>query len=133
IIPHDTNEGFSKPGVPGFGGGGFAFGPGMMVGNQMMMQGDRNEDKKLAADEMKTLASSWFEKLDADKSGKINQEQFAARFGEIFQAPQGFGPPGGGPQGGRGPGGGGPGRRGPGMMAGPLFTALDADKDGSLT
>jgi hypothetical protein len=102
----------------------------------MMTQGDKDGDKKLSADEMKALASTWFEKLDPEKTGKVNQEQFAAHFGEIFQMPQGFGPPGGGPQGGRGPGqqgGPGPARRGPMILAAPFFNALDANKDGSLT
>src|SRR6476660_8343225 len=57
IIPHDTNEGFSKPGGPGMGGGG-GFGPGMTVGNQMMMQGDKDGNNKLSADEMRKLASA---------------------------------------------------------------------------
>ena len=126
IIPHDTNEGFTKPGGPGMGGG-FAFGPGMLVGGQMLAQGDKDGDKKLSAEEMKGLAAIWFEKFDAEKSGKVSQEQFVARFGEIIPMPQGFGPRGGGPGGGGRPGGRG---FGPGI---PLFTALDANKDGAVT
>jgi spore coat protein CotH len=126
IIPHDTNETFSRPGGPGGGGG---FGPGMMVAGQMMRQGDKNDDKKLSQDEISTLASAWFDKLDDRKKGKVTEEEFAARIGEVFQMPQGFGP------GGGGPGGGGP-RQGGGrgfMPGAGLFPALDADKDRSLS
>ena len=131
IIPHDTNEGFTKPGGPGMGGG-FAFGPGMLVGGQMMAQGDKDGDKKLSAEEMKALAANWFEKLDAEKSGKVSQEQFMSHFGEIIPMPQ-FGPQGGGPPGAAG----GPQRqgrgRGPMFSGAPMFNALDANKDGTVT
>jgi len=55
-----------------------------MIAQQMMKQGDKNEDKKLSKDEMGALAETWFDKLDADKTGKVNQEQFVAKFGEII-------------------------------------------------
>src|SRR5207248_322977 len=80
--------------------------PGQMLARQMVQDGDKDSDKKLTKDEMTALADSWFDKLDADKTGKLTQQQFAANFSKVM-------PPGrGGPGGGRGPGGGGPG--GPG-------------------
>ena len=143
IIPSDTNESFSEGGGPG-GPGGFGgrggrggpggFGPGMFVAPQLVAQADQNADQKLTREEFTALADAWFTKLDPDKTGKLSQEQFAAKLGEVLPAPQGFGPPraggpGDGQQGGRGRGG-----FGPAMFLGsPLFTALDADKDGSLT
>ncbi len=127
--------GFGGPGGPGGRGG---FGPGMMLASQMLSQADKNGDQKLTQDEFTALADAWFDKLDADKAGKLTQEQFNERFGEVLPPPQGFGPPGGGGPGG-GPGEGGPpggGGRGfgPGRFMGRgLFTAADSDKDGSLT
>lgn len=125
ILPADINETFVRPGGPGFGGGGRGGrggGPGMMLAPQMLSQGDKNADQKLSKSELGALAEAWFDKLDADKAGKLNQDQFAERFGEILPAPQGFGPPGGG----RG--------FGPGRFIGPgIFTAADVNKDGSLT
>src|ERR1044072_7675837 len=85
-------------------------GPGGMIAQQMMKQGDKNEDKKLSKDEMGALAETWFDKVDAEKSGKVNQEQFVAHFNELVPMPQRGGP--GGP--GAGPGGGGPGGGGGG-------------------
>jgi len=126
------------PGGPGGGPGGRGgFGPGMMLAPQMVSQGDKNADKKLSKAEFTALADAWFDKLDTDKAGKLGQDQFVERIGEVLPPPQGFGgqggpPPGGGGGGGQRPGGG----RGfgPGRFIGPgLFTATDTDKDGSLT
>ncbi len=127
ILPADVNETFVKPGGPGFGGGGRGggrggLGPGMMLAPQILSQGDKNADEKLTREELGALADVWSNKLDPDKVGTVTQEQFAERLGDIVPAPQGFGPPGGG----RG--------FGPGRFIGPgLFTAVDADKNGSLT
>ena len=99
-----------------------------MLATQMIAQGDKNADQKLSKEELGALADAWFDKLDTEKSGKLSSQQFSAKFGELLPAPQ-SGPPGG--AGGRGPGGG----RGGfgGFIGGGLFTATDADKDGSLT
>jgi spore coat protein CotH len=124
IIPADVNETFVQPGGPGFMGGfaGRGGGPGMMLGPQILSQGDKNEDHKLSKAEFSALADAWFNKLDVDRAGRLSQEQFTERFGELLPPPQGFGPPGGG----RG--------FGPGRFVGPgLFTAADGNKDGSLT
>ncbi len=124
IIPADVNETFARPGGPGFGGGfaGRGGGPGMMLGPQILLQGDKNEDQRLSNSEFSALSDAWFDKLDVDKAGRLSQEQFTERFGDLLPAPEGFGPPGGG----RG--------FGPGRFVGPgLFTAVDGNKDGSLT
>jgi hypothetical protein len=121
------------PGGPGGRGG---FGPGMMVAPQMLSQGDKNADQKLTKAEFTALADAWFDKLDTEKSGKLDQGQFTERLSTVLPPPQGFGRrdgagPGGGPPPGGGRGGGG---FGPGRFIGPgLFTAADTDKDGSLT
>ncbi len=121
-------------GPGGFGGRGGrgGFGPGMMLAPPMVSQADKNGDQKLTKDEFAGLADAWFEKLDPEKAGKLNQEQFSERLDRVLPPPpQGPGGPGGG-----GPGGGPGGGRGgfnPGRFAGPgLFAATDGDKDGSL-
>src|SRR5262245_36095182 len=130
IIPADVNETFVRPGGPGFGGGGRGgrgggpggFGPGAMLAPQILSQGDKNADQKLTKAEFSALADVWFDKLDADKAGKLSQDEFTEKFGELLPTQQGFGPPGGG----RG--------FGPGRFIGQsLFTAADGNKDGSLT
>lgn len=140
LFPHDANETFSVGGGPGgpggpggFGGPGGGFGPEMIVPQQMLEQADQNDDRRLTKSEFGALAEGWFNKLDPDKTGKVSREQFTARLEELLPPPQGFGPQGGGPQGGQRPGGG-RGGPGPAMFLGPaLFSATDADKDGSLT
>ena len=107
----------------------------MMIASQMLSQADKNGDQKLSKAEFTALSDAWFDKLDADKTGKLSQEQFTGKLGEILPPPQGFGPRDGGPgPGGPGGPGGGRGGVGPAMFIGPgLFTATDANKDGSLT
>ena len=122
------------PGGPGGRGG---FGPGMMLASQMLIQADKNADQKLTKAEFTGLAEAWFDKLDTDKTGKLSQEQFTAKFGDVLPPPQGFGNRGGAPGGAGGPGGQGRGGGrgfGPAGFVGPsLFTAADTDKDGLLT
>lgn len=136
ILPQDANETFVRPGGRGGLGG---FGPGMMLAPQLLQQGDKNSDQKLTREEFTALAEAWFDKLDADKAGKLSQEQFTAKLGDVLPPPPGFGPPGGGPPGGpapagQPPSGGGRGGFGPAMFIGPgLFAVVDTDKDSSLT
>ena len=129
----DPSEQQQMPGGPGGPGGRGGFGPGMFVASQMLSQADKNGDQKLTKEEFVALADAWFDKLDSDKAGKLTQEQFTEKIGEVLPPPQGFGPPGGAPPGGGQRPGGGRGF-GPGRFIGPgLFTAADTDKDGSLT
>ena len=135
ILPQDSNETFARPGGPGPGGGRGGFGPVIMIASQMLSQADNNDDQKLSKGEFTALADAWFDKLDADKTGKLTQEQFSGMLSEILPSPQGFRPRDGGPEpGGPGGPGGGRGGFGPAVFIGPgLFTATDANKDGSLT
>ena len=113
------------------GPGGRGFGPGTFMAPMLLTQADTNGDQKISKDEFAALADAWFDKLDPDKTGKVDQQQFSDRFPELFPSPPGFagrgpgpGPAGGGPR----PGGGRPSGAGAG-----LFAAADADKDGLLT
>ncbi len=147
------------PGGPGGRGGRGGFGAGRILAPQIVSQADKDGDQKLTQEEFTGLADAWFDKLDPGATGKLSQEQFAEKLGDVLPPPQGFGGPGGGPPGG-GPGGGpdtgpdggpgtgpggGPGTGpdgtpgggpgfGPGRFLGPgLFAVTDSDKDGSLT
>ncbi len=142
IFPYDANESFSSGGGPGPGDpGGFGPGPAMLVAPQMLNQADKDGDGKLTKAEFTALAGVWFGKLDSEKKGKVSRDQLVEKFDEILPPPQGFRPPGFGPPSDRAQGaqamqrpGGGRGGFGPAMFLGPaLFTAMDADKDGSLT
>jgi type 1 glutamine amidotransferase len=76
-------------------GGGGRGGTANMLATQFLTQADKNNDQKVSREELAALADSWFDKLDTDKSGKISQADFAARFNGAVM-------PGRGPAGGRG-------------------------------
>ena len=117
------------PGGPGgFGGPGGrgGFGIGATVAPRIFAQADKDKDQKVTKDEFTALADSWFDKLDPEKTGKLNQDQFAERFYDAV-------PPGEGPGGGQGGGQGGGERRRSQSTAPAFFAAADTDKDGSLT
>jgi type 1 glutamine amidotransferase len=57
---------------------------------QFLAQGDKDNDRSLTRAEFTSLADSWFDKLDADKTGKVTRADFDARFGGIVMtAPAG--------------------------------------------
>jgi len=77
------------------------------------------------------LADTWFDKLDPDKTGKITQEQFVAKFPEIIPAQNGPGRRRGGPAGQPDGAGGEPGDRGgPGAPPGGGPGGDPADRGG---
>ena len=155
VIPYDANETFSAgggpggpgggggpggpggqggPGGPGGPGGRGGFGPGMFIAPELLEQADKNSDGTLSQEEFTALANAWYDRFDPDKTGKVSQEQWISKLPDVLPPPEGFGPPGGGPEAGGQPPGGGRGGFGPAMFVGPaLFTALDANKDASLS
>jgi hypothetical protein len=87
------------------------------------LQGDKNADQKLSAEEFQALGEAWFTAWDKQKSNRLTEAQLAEGFASTFQLGMPFGPgpggPGGPPPTGAG-GPGGPGGRGPGRsMLGP--------------
>jgi len=105
------------------------------IAPQLFSLADKDKDGRITKEEFAALADTWFDRLDLKQSGKVAQEQFAEGLDEVLPPPQApradFG-------GGRGPGGQRGGNEGmgfgPGRFIGSgLFTAADADKDGSLT
>ncbi len=135
--PGATNgpAGGRGPGGPG-GFGGFSgfggFGRGMLA-QVMLSQADKDKDGQLSKAELDSLADAWFDKLDSEKAGKLGQDKFTERLGEVFGLPGGTAAgPGGAAAGQRGPNDG-PGFGPTGFVGTGLFTAADADKDGSVT
>src|SRR5262252_8339996 len=81
--PLDPEEREQAPGGRGFGMGTF-------LGPLMLMQADKNEDKKVSKEEFAALADTWFDKLDPGKTGKVDQQQFNEHFSDLFPPPPGF-------------------------------------------
>ena len=61
------------------GGGGGSSAP-LQLAALVITQGDKNGDMKVTRQEMASLADNWFDKVDTDKTGKVNQVDFAGRF-----------------------------------------------------
>lgn len=113
--------GTSKGHVPagGFGPGGPpAIGP--IMAGMMMENLDTDKDEKLSRDEWLAIARRLFEACEKDKDGAVNPKGLTAGLNSLLPA----GPGGGGAPGGFNLG---------GMMAGPIMTRADANKDGKLT
>jgi type 1 glutamine amidotransferase len=76
-----------NPAATGRAGGAGRGGVGGTLAPQIVTQGDTNHDQKISRAEMAALADAWFDKLDPDKTGKVSQQDFAARFLTLFFAP----------------------------------------------
>ncbi|HUP03509.1 MAG TPA: ThuA domain-containing protein [Bryobacteraceae bacterium] len=75
-----------------------------MLATQMIAAGDKNSDKKLSRDELNALADDWFDKLDPDKTGKVSEADFTAKFNSVMPAAANPGRGAGGPGRGAQPG-----------------------------
>ena len=129
----EQRPGGERPGVVPRGDRGIrgGFGPGQMIAPLMLSQADKDGDHKISAEEFSALAADWFAKLDKEQAGKIDQETFTSRIGDLLApsaapAPEAAGGP--RPEGAR-RGGFGGGR----FLGAGLFAAADTNKDGSLT
>jgi len=128
--PVDPNA----PPAAGRAGGGRG-GTGTTLAPQVFADGDRNKDGRLDREEFSGLADTWFDRMDAAKAGRLNQQEFTQRFATVTAPGAGPGPAaapaaaGAGAQaagaGGRGAAGG----RG-GGAGGTLFMVADANRDG---
>jgi type 1 glutamine amidotransferase len=67
----------------GFGGRG---GAGATLAPVMFAQGDTNGDQKLSRAELATLADTWFDKIDPQKTESVSQADFATRFAALLPA-----------------------------------------------
>ncbi|MEO7191512.1 MAG: ThuA domain-containing protein, partial [Vicinamibacterales bacterium] len=89
----------------GGGRGGAAAGPGGQLAASVVTQADKNSDQKLTMAELTAMANDWFDKMDTDKSGRIEQADFAARYAAAQPQPAGGGRGGAGGRGAGAPGG----------------------------
>ena len=85
------------------------FGPGTSVAAEFLAHADKNKDEKVSKDEFTTMGESWFDRMDAERSGKLTREQFIEKLTDVLprQGGGGGGGGGGGSAGGGGAGAGG--------------------------
>src|SRR4029453_2445319 len=84
VAPPKVDPGEQGPRGGGGGPGRGGFGAGPLVAAKMVAQGDKNGDHKLSAEELTALADAWYDKLDAEKAGKLSQEKFTEKLGGVL-------------------------------------------------
>jgi type 1 glutamine amidotransferase len=80
----------AAPGRGGAAPGGGRGGAGATLA-PLFMKGDRNNDQKVTRAELTALADNWFDTLDAEKVGRVSQQDFAQRFTVLLAQAQGPG------------------------------------------
>src|SRR5262245_15805076 len=86
---HAATDSYHQSGNPGGqgrrgagAGAGFNF-QAVGIATLMMSQGDKNADAKLSREEFTSLADTWYDKLDSEKSGKVAQAEFPQKYASL--------------------------------------------------
>ncbi len=74
-------------------------GPAAAPAKALLVQGDRNGDGRLGREELRALADAWYDRLDPERSGRVDQAAFPQRFAAILPPPPPSSPPPRGPNG----------------------------------
>jgi spore coat protein CotH len=119
------------PGGPGPGGPGGGFGPGNVLAKPLMQALDADKDGKLTQDELLAGIKQFFKETDKDKTGFLDGKQLAEGINKLLPPPPGFGPkgPDGKPPEGKQP----PPGFGAGNFFAPAIMKRADAKDGKLT
>ena len=70
-------------GRAGGGGGNRAAGPAALIATGIVSLGDKNADQKTNKAEVDAVADAWFDKLDTEKKGAVNQTDFINRIAAV--------------------------------------------------
>src|SRR6185295_14943325 len=76
-----------------------ASGPGATLAKVVLAQGDHNGDGRLGREELRILADAWYDRLDPEQSGRVEQAAFPPRFAAVLPPPPPSSPPPLGPNG----------------------------------
>jgi len=71
----------------GRAGGGRGGGPTGTLAAALLAQGDKDGDQRLTRAEFDAATGAWFDVLDRDKTGRVTQDVFTARFASLTPAP----------------------------------------------
>jgi type 1 glutamine amidotransferase len=63
------------------------WGPAFTLANALRAQGDRNGDGQLSREELRALADAWYDKVDPEKAGRVDQASFPKRFIAVLPPP----------------------------------------------
>jgi type 1 glutamine amidotransferase len=65
----------------------FIFGPAPALAKALLAQGDRDGNGRLAREELHALADAWYDKVDPEKAGRVDQAAFPQRFTAVLPPP----------------------------------------------
>ena len=82
-----------QPGGFGFGGPPPDFSPGNQLARPLVERLDANKDGKVGEDEFAAGMKKLFAEWDRDKSGTLDQKEIADGLQKLLPQPGGFGPP----------------------------------------
>jgi type 1 glutamine amidotransferase len=88
---HAASDSYHQSSAPaagrgGRGGRGAGFNMQVVPVVQLMLAADKNADMRISREEFTGLADTWFDKFDTDKSGRIAQADFPARYATLTPA-----------------------------------------------
>ena len=64
-----------------------AWGPAATLSKELLAQGDKNGDRRLAREELRALADAWYDKVDPQKAGRVDKAAFPQRFEAVLPPP----------------------------------------------
>jgi type 1 glutamine amidotransferase len=64
-----------------------SWGPAATLSKELLAQGDRNGDRRLAREELRALADAWYDKVDPQKAGRVDKAAFPQRFNAVLPPP----------------------------------------------
>jgi len=64
-----------------------SFGAGATLAKTLVAQGDKDGDGRLTQPELRAVADAWYDKLDPEKAGRVDQSGFPERFKAVLPPP----------------------------------------------
>jgi type 1 glutamine amidotransferase len=65
----------------------FIFGAAPALAKALVTQGDKDGDGRLAREELRALADAWYDKVDPEKTGRVEKAAFPKRFTAVIPPP----------------------------------------------
>ena len=87
---HAASDSYHRPVT---GSARFVFGAAPALAKALLAQGDRNGDGQLSREELRALADAWYDKVDPEKAGRVDQASFPKRFTAVLPPPPPGSPP----------------------------------------
>jgi type 1 glutamine amidotransferase len=81
---HAASDSYHRSSAPGPR---FVFGVAPALAKALLAQGDKDGDGRLAREELHALADAWYDKVDPEKTGRVEKAAFPQRFTAVLPAP----------------------------------------------